>query len=160
MFREVRKKKNAISIEEAQEVLTNARYGIMSVTGDDGYAYGMPLNFYYDKEANRIFFHTLATGYKVSAIKANDKVCFTAVGPEVAKDPEEPWAPYVKSAVVFGRCHLIEDREEVINRVRQFALKYYPDADLVEEVIAEDGKAVSICEIEIEHMTGKEVQER
>ena len=39
-------------------------------------------------------------------------------------------------------------------------MKYYPSEQLVDEKIAQAGKAVQIFEIEIEHMSGKEVQER
>lgn len=44
--------------------------------------------------------------------------------------------------------------------LKRFAMKYYPNEQLVDEEIAQAGKAVQIFEIEIEHMSGKEVQER
>lgn len=39
-------------------------------------------------------------------------------------------------------------------------MKFYPDENMVDEEIAISGKAVQMYEIEIEHMSGKEVQER
>ena len=39
-------------------------------------------------------------------------------------------------------------------------MKYYPSEQLVDEEITQSGKAVQVFEIEIEHMSGKEVQER
>ena len=39
-------------------------------------------------------------------------------------------------------------------------MKYYPDERLAEEEIAASGKAVQMYEITIEHLSGKEVQER
>jgi hypothetical protein len=44
--------------------------------------------------------------------------------------------------------------------VKKFALKYYPNEDVVNQEIAFSGKGVQIFEIEIEHLSGKEVQER
>ena len=65
----------------------------------------------------------------------------------------------MQSVVVFGRCHLIEAGPEA-TRIKQLAMKYYPSEQLVDEEIAQSGKAVQVFEIEIEHMSGKEVQER
>ena len=48
MFREITRKKQALSQEECLEILTNAKRGVLSVNGDDGYPYGMPVNHYYD----------------------------------------------------------------------------------------------------------------
>ena len=66
----------------------------------------------------------------------------------------------MQSVVVFGRCHLMEAGSEASQRLKQLAMKYYPSEQLVDEEIAQSGKAVRVFEIEIEHMSGKEVQER
>lgn len=44
--------------------------------------------------------------------------------------------------------------------LRKLAMKYYSCEALVEEEIARTGKAVRLFEIEVEHLSGKEVQER
>ena len=44
--------------------------------------------------------------------------------------------------------------------LKNFALKYYPNEELVHREIKATGHAVQMYEIEIEHMTGKEVQEK
>lgn len=157
MFRPVRRKNREISIEAAKELLKNERRGVFSVNGDNGYPYAVPVNFYYSEEDNKIYFHGAKVGHKSDAVKADDKVCFTVYGNEQIK--AEEWAPFMQSTVVFGRCHIIQDEAEKIERVRQFAMKYYPSADLVEEEIGQSGKAVQMFEIDIEFMTGKEIQE-
>lgn len=91
-------------------------------------------------------------------MRACDKVCFTVYGNETVRT--DTWAPFMQSVVVFGRCHLMEADPEVLERLKQFAMKYYPSEQLVDEEIAHSGKAVQVFEIEIEHMSGKEVQER
>lgn len=48
MFRELRRKNKALSAEECIEILKTERRGVLSVTGDDGYPYGMPMNHYYN----------------------------------------------------------------------------------------------------------------
>ena len=128
------------------------------MTGDDGYPYGIPINYLYDEANEKIIFHGAKAGHKVDALKKNDKICFTVFGNERIK--EEAWAPFLQSAVVFGRCHLVESQEDTIALVKKFAAKYYPNMDMVNEEAAQFGRAVQMFEIQIEHLSGKEVQER
>ena len=39
-------------------------------------------------------------------------------------------------------------------------MKYYPDESIFNDEMAVSGKAVKIYEIDIEHLSGKEVQEK
>ncbi len=158
MFREIRKKQNEISIDAAKELLRCSRRGVLAVNGDNNYPYAIPVNYLYDEEAQKIYFHGAKAGHKVDSLKACDKVCFTVIGQEIVK--EEPWAPFLQSVVVFGRCHLVENQEDCIRLVKKFAMKYYPDEKLVDEEVKISGRAVQMFEIEIEHLSGKEVQER
>ena len=158
MFRAVRKKKNEISQDEAKKLLRSSRRGVLAVNGDEGYPYAIPINYLYDEENNKIIFHGAKAGHKVDSIKKNDKICFTVFGNETFI--EENWAPYLQSVVVFGRCHLVENRDDIISLVKKFALKYYPNEDMVNEEIANSGKGVQMFEIKIEHLSGKKVQER
>ena len=94
----------------------------------------------------------------MDALKRDDKVCFTVYGNETVK--EEAWAPYLQSVVVFGRCRLLDDQEEALALTRRIAEKYYPGQELIEEEIQRSGKAVQVYEISIEHLSGKEIQEK
>lgn len=158
MFRPIRKKKNDIGVEAAEQLLLHCRRGVLAVNGVEGYPYAIPVNFYFDKENRKIYFHGAKAGHKIDALRACDKVCFTVYGNETVK--EETWAPFMQSAVVFGRCHLVEAGEKATALLKIFAMKYYPNELLVDEEIARAGKATQIFEIEIEHLSGKEVQER
>ena len=131
MFRTIRKKKNEISLDAVKELLHCSRRGILAVNGDDGYPYAVPVNYLYDEDTQKIFFHGAKAGYKVDALKACDKVCFTVCGNETIKD--EAWAPYVRSAVVFGKCHLMENKENAMAALKKFAMKYYPSEDMVDK---------------------------
>ena len=124
MFRPVRKKANEISVEEAKKLLRESRRGVLAVNGDDGYPYAVPINYLYDEETQVIIFHGSKVGHKVDALKRSDKVCFTVYGNETIRD--EAWAPYMQSAVVFGRCRLPEYGEESMALLKRFAMKYYP----------------------------------
>ena len=159
MFRPMRRKAKEISTEAAKQLLHRERRGILAVNGDGGYPYAIPVNFYYDETDNKIYFHGAAVGHKADALCTDDKVCFTVYGNETIKE-EELWAPYMQSTVVFGRCRILEDPDKTIALVKQVAKKYYPSNALIEEEIAKAGKAVRIYEISIEHISGKEIQEK
>lgn len=158
MFRTIRKKKNEINIDAAKSLLEHSRRGVLALNGDDGYPYAIPVNYFYDKQNQRIYFHGAKAGHKVDALRASDKVCFTVYGNETIK--EESWAPFLQSVVIFGRCHLVEAGDKATKLLKEFAMKYYPNEQMVDEEIAQAGKAAQMFEIEIEHMSGKEVQER
>ena len=57
MFRELRRKKNAITDEAAKELLKESRRGILAVIGDEGYPYAVPVNYLYDEANLKIYFH-------------------------------------------------------------------------------------------------------
>ena len=48
----------------------------MAVNGDDNYPYTFPINYYYDESTNKIYFHSGKSGYKIDALKENNKVSF------------------------------------------------------------------------------------
>ena len=158
MFRPIRKTKNEISVEDAKALLRNNTRAAFSVNGDDGYPYTIPVNFYYDEDDNKIYFHSAKKGHKIDAMKANDKICFTTWNDGYLEDGD--WAFHVSSCVVFGRAKLIEDRKVTEEKVRKFARKYYPSAAEVEEEIRSAIAGVQLVAIEIEHISGKKVHEK
>ena len=51
-------------------------------------------------------------------------------------------------------------RPEECEKVRILAQKYYPSQQEIDDEIARDGHRVQLLEIEIEHMTAKQVHEK
>ena len=158
MLRKIRKIKNEINQADVKELLKNSRRGILAMNGDNGYPYAIPVNYFYDEAEEKIFFHGAKSGYKVDCLKSSNKVCFTVIGDEIIR--EETWAPYMQSVVIFGRCQLIDDNQTAMKRLKDFAMKYYPSEKMVIDEIKADGKATQMFQIDIEYMTGKEVQEK
>ena len=150
---------NEIDHSAAEALLQSNRRGIIAMNGVEGYPYAVPINYFYDCDNKKIYFHGAKAGHKVEALKASDKVCFTIYGNERI-DESESWAPYVQSVVVFGRCRLLEAGPQSIGRLKEFAMKYYPDENLADEEIARTGRAAQMFEISIEYMSGKQVQEK
>ena len=159
MFRPLRRAFHALNETDTKELLLKERRGVLAMTGDEGRPYAVPISFYYDEPNDRLLFHSSPIGHKADSLEKDDRVCFTVYGAERI-DPAEPWAPYMRSAVVFGRCRRIADAEKHDAALRLFALKYYPDAAAAENEISRSGRAAAMYEIMIEHMTGKEIQEK
>ena len=76
MFRKMRRFKQELSKEECMEILKNEPRGVLSVLGDDGYPYGMPVTHWYNEKNGKIYFHGAKSGHKIDAIKNCDKVSF------------------------------------------------------------------------------------
>ena len=73
MFREMRRIKQQIPNEECIEILKTEPRGVLSVLGDDGYPYGIPMDHWYSEADGKLYFHGAKEGHKLDAIKACDK---------------------------------------------------------------------------------------
>lgn len=70
MFREMRRKKQALSTEEINKVMSNGTSGVLALSGDDGYPYAVPINYVYDGE-KRAAIEKLALRYAPEDSAAN-----------------------------------------------------------------------------------------
>lgn len=154
MFREVVRQKQVLSKEESIEVLKNSKRGVLSVLGDHDYPYGMPLNHYY--EDGVLYFHSGMIGHKIDAMKNHSKASF-CVFEEVGK---EDWALNFHSVIVFGKIRFIDDYEEAMELTRKLSHKFTLDDSYIDEEIKKSGKATLCFALEIEHITGKKVNEK
>ena len=68
MFRPIRRKKNEISMEAAEQLLVESRRGVPAVNGAEGYPYAIPVNYYFDKKARKVYFHCAKAGHKIEAL--------------------------------------------------------------------------------------------
>ena len=78
MFREIRRnKKQILSEDRAREILSSATSGVLSLMGDNGYTYGVPLS--YTLKGNTLYFHCAKKGHKIDALQKHNKVSFTVI---------------------------------------------------------------------------------
>ena len=54
----------------------------------------------------------------------------------------------------------MENTQETTELLKRLAMKYFPAEEIADDMIAASGSAVQMYEIEIEHISGKEVQEK
>ena len=76
MFRPMRRWKQQLSDEDCIAILKSELRGILSVLGDDGYPYGIPMNHWYCEADGKLYFHGAKTGHKIDAISQCDKVSY------------------------------------------------------------------------------------
>ena len=67
MFREMRRHKQLLSEVVSREILERNTSGVLSLMGDDGYPYGVPLS--YVLVGDKLFFHCAKAGHKIDAIR-------------------------------------------------------------------------------------------
>ena len=157
MFRKMLRARQAITDAECVEILKNEPRGVLSVLGDDGYPYGMPLNQFYCEDDGHIYFHSGKVGHKIDALKSCDKASFCVMDGGYRREGE--WALNIKSVIVFGRLRVVEDHEKALEISRQLSYKFTNDEAYIAHEIERSGPGVLVFELIPEHMTGKLVNE-
>ena len=157
MFREMRRFKQQISEEECVRILREHPRGVLSMIGDDGYPYGIPLDHWYSEEDNKLYFHCAKVGHKIDAIAACDKVSYCVMDEGFRRDGE--WALNIKSVVIFGRMRIVEDEEKKREICANLVRKFTDDEAYLQKELASAFGRVNCLELAIEHMTGKLVNE-
>lgn len=158
MFRQMRRIKQELPLEEAKKLLMKNKRGVISFNGEDEYPYSLPINYLYDVEENKLYFHGAKTGYKLNCIKNNNKSCFVTYGDEELSD--NGWSYYLKSVVAFGKIEIVEDRELAAKKLKELASRYYPSLQEVDDAIERSFKNVLVYSMDIEHITCKKVHEK
>lgn len=156
-FRKMRRFKQQLPEEETKELLRTQKRGVLSVLGDNGYPYGVPIDFLYSEEDNAIYFHGAAVGHKMDAIRTCDKASFCIY--DEGYRNEGDWALNIRSVIVFGRIHVLEDRDQVLKICTTMCGKFNDDPAYPQHEIATSGRVVQVLELKIKHMTGKKVHE-
>ena len=157
MFRDMLRKKQALSREECIDILKTEKRGVLSVIGDGGYPYAFPIDHLYGEDGH-IYFHCGKTGHKLDALKRCDKVSYCVYDQGYRREGE--WALNFRSVIVFGRARLVEDHEKCIELSRAISYKFTQDSEYIEAEIARSGGGVACIELIPEHMTGKRVREQ
>lgn len=151
-MKEMRRKKQALSKDDCITVLKRNEFGVLGTHGLDGYPYGVPVNYSYND--GKIIFHGAGEGYKLDIIRENPKVCFTVI--DTALEDYDAYSSFFRSVIVFGSAIIIKNREEKIKSVTAFAETLSPGNPRLQEWINRDIDRMSMVEINVEHITGKE----
>lgn len=157
MFRDVVRKKQALSREACIALLSAVPRGVLAVQGDGGYPYAVPTNHYYDPATGLLYFHSGKTGHKVDAIRGCHKVSYCVIDEGERRDGD--WAKTYRSVIVFGRVQILEHGDEAMDTVRRLSLQFTEDTAYIDHEIKHFGGDTLVFAIVPEHITGKTVRE-
>ncbi len=158
MFRKMRRFKQEISRDECIELLINEKRGVLSLLGDDGYPYGLPINHYYDEKDNLIYFHGAKEGHKIDSLKNCNKVSYCVF--EKGTKRIDHWSYDVRSVIIFGTIEFVSDIEKVKDICRKLSYKFTNDTEAIEKEINSAINRTQLLCLKIEHMSGKLVNEQ
>ena len=158
MFRKMRRFKQQICEGKCIQLLEEQPRGILSMIGDDGYPYGVPINHYFDPSDSKIYFHGGKTGHKIDALKRSDKVSFCVVD-EGTKDPDS-WYLHFRSVIVFGRIEWVTDREKTAEKARELSYRFTEDDTYIDEEIRKSLDGTLMFALVPEYISGKHIREK
>lgn len=157
MFRDLARKKQRLSPEECVEILKTQTRGVLSVNGEDGYPYGMPMNHFYNEADGCVYFHTGRYGHRTDALKKDGRVSLCVYDQGYRKEGE--WAYNVKSVIVFGKIEIIDDIDAVRAICEPLCRKFTDDEEYIRKELAESAKNTLLLKLTPEHICGKLVNE-
>ena len=157
MFREMRRKRQALTREACEAVLCRRTCGVLALSGDDGYPYAVPISYVYDGE--RIYFHSARAGHKLDAVRREPKASFCVIDQDQIVPAE--YTTYFRSVIAFGRIRVLEDEGEKRVAIEKLAGKYAPEdsPENRRQAIDREWKPLCMLEMTIDHLSGKEAIE-
>lgn len=156
MFREIRRQNRTLEDQNRiEELLEISEYGFLGLgITDNGYAYGIPISYAYDKKTNSLYFHCATEGQKLDIIKKNNKVSFCVVGD--TRPIAEQFTTLYESVIAFGKADIDLSDEEKRKALRLLVKKYSSDHEVLgENYIDKSWNRTFAFKIVIEHITAK-----
>lgn len=156
MFREMRRKRQLLPMEQTVEIMEKGTSGVLALLGDEGYPYAVPMSYIFC--GSKLYFHCAKAGHKIDALRGCEKASFCVIGQD--KVISQEYTTYFRSAIAFGRIRVIEDEAQKRSAIQLLAAKYTPDDDEGRaREIDQEYRALCMLEMDIEHLTGKEAIE-
>lgn len=155
-MRNMRRTFQQLEKEECLTILEQTTSGTLACIGDDQFPYAVPLSHVLIED--KLYFHGAMNGHRIDAVATNPKVSYCVIDQD--KVIAEELTTHYRSVIVFGRARMLTDDTE--KRIALFKLgeKFAPTlTDKTLEEIERFINAVSVMEVSIEHISGKEALE-
>ena len=156
-FRTMRRFRQQLTEQECLAVLNAEKRGVLSLLGENGYPYGVPMNHWFCEADGKLYFHAAKEGHKLDAIRKCDKVCYTVVEKGAAIDGD--WALQVRSVIVFGQMSLVTDGEKAKEICSALCRRFTDDEAYLRRELESALPRVQCLMLTPEHVTGKLVTE-
>lgn len=151
--RAMRRSDRQLPYEEAVQILEEAEYGILSVNGDEGVPYGVPLSFIWLDGA--VYFHCAKEGYKTDCMQRDARASFSAVC-DVQAVYDKNFTTFFRSVIISGRAVEVTDDGIKSRALAALCAKYLPDhAGEVQKAIDMSLKHTAVWKIEPDSVSAK-----
>ncbi len=147
----VRREDRELDRGEAERILRQGEYGILSTCGADGVPYGVPLSYVFDGKT--IGFHGALKGHKVQNLSQNPCASFCVVGH--AETLPDKFSVCYESAIAFGTVSRVqgERKREILKAlVEKYSLDFIGKGMAY---IQHDADQTAVFELEIVRMSAK-----
>ena len=157
MFRELRRKRQALPAEACERILRERGTGVLAVSGDEGWPYAVPLNYVWLD--GKLYFHGARAGHKLDAIRRESRASFCVIDRD--ENVPERFTTYFSSVIVFGHVAPIDGDAEKRRAVRALADKFSPDEpeEAREREIDREWNALCVLCLTPDHISGKQAIE-
>ena len=157
MAREMKRIRQLMSEDDNIKVLERNTNGVLSLAGDEGYPYPVPLSYAYHD--GKIYFHGRPEGYKVDAVKQTSKAAFCVVDTDEVDGPA--YSTCYRSVIACGKPRMVVCPEEKFLALQVIGRKYNPAGteEYLKEFIEKELDVVGVIALDIDFMTGKEAIE-
>lgn len=170
----IRRKDREMDEEFAYSMIDKAQYGTLATLNQDGSPYSIPISI--ARQEEKIYIHSSYEGRKILNIKNNSQVSMSFVGDLNIPDPltqeefketmeihgtigklvSKKFTTEYESTVIFGKAHIIEERDEKILGLKLISKKYVPEnMSYFDAAIEASLDRTCVIRIDIKEITGK-----
>jgi hypothetical protein len=155
----IRRKEKAITnIDEMKQIIQQAEHVTLGMCKDN-IPYLVTVSHGYDPERNYLFFHCANEGKKIDILKENNIVWGQAM---IDKGYVQGKCDHLYATTQFkGRVVFLEDFEQkktaLLNMIHK--LDNQPERVIQEQITTQSVNRVTIAQVEIEFMTGKQAKQ-
>lgn len=151
-----RMKTHQLDKNQIESIMNRVQTGCLATVSSDNTPYVVPVHFVYFNE--KIYIHGLPAGEKISNIKNNANVCFTAYEMEcLLLDSENmPCDTNTKyqSIVAKGNAVILEDisvKRSILNKIVKKYTPHLENSEVPENMV----KGTAVIELNVTQITGK-----
>lgn len=146
----MRRKRQALSIEESIAILKRGNHGTLALCYQDE-PYAVPLSYAYEQDT--LYFHCAKEGLKLDIIQKQNNVSFCVV--EQDEILPEKFTTLYQSVIVSGKAELVQNEEEIKHALLLLCDKYSKGFN-AEEEIKKCLQKVCIIRLNIKEISGKQ----
>ena len=139
--------------EEAQRILAEGRWGVLSTASAAGEPYAVPINYVWMPEERCLLFHCATEGKKLQNLGENPRFSLAVVGAE--RLVPERYTTHYESALAEGHAQLVEEEAERRALLTRLAEHFSPGNPRQSEVVEAFLPRTALVKLHVERLTAK-----